>query len=540
MNKMYKILFCLSMLYFISLVEVNQLYAQIIIDSNDFPSQVGTLIITKDDTVGSVIVNVGQPGENQIWRFEQDFPHVLTRQQIVAVESTPFHSNFPDADIAIQYVGKLGYLLHSYYFDNTYGTIFAYQKKDMNNYVMQGVGLDSVTLVWEEFSQNYTGSMIFEPNFLLSSFPLQYGDTLKTQASVPIEVQTTIFGLPVTLTAILKDTMVSVVDGWGTMILPDISYQCLCLKSHVTLNEPVYVNGSLFRHKHTRTITYHWIDKQYGIIAQIISHSNEPDDNFTLGKQVSRLLFFNPKINISIADTSGAAFDTLNVPILISNLTDLNISSIQTKINTDTSIIVPLSVNNIGTITEHWGNPVYELSGNELSINLNGETPLSGEGVLCNIKFLVNPNAVANDSTDITFTDISIAEKGPMIVSHPAKFVVNTPSGITNGDNKISQTVENFVLYPNYPNPFNPDTNIKYQISAPANINIRIYNSAGQLINILVDEYQEIGIHNMLWNGQDFEHKNVPSGIYFYHFRVTSENTAARTYEFSRKMILLR
>ena len=102
MKKIKKICFGFAILFMIPVITANLLFSQITINSTDIPSEIGTLIITKDDTVEAVEVDVGLPGENQIWRFDQDFPGVLTRQHIVAIETTPFNQHFPTADFAIR------------------------------------------------------------------------------------------------------------------------------------------------------------------------------------------------------------------------------------------------------------------------------------------------------------------------------------------------------------------------------------------------------------------------------------------------------
>ncbi len=69
--------------------------------------------------------------------------------------------------------------------------------------------------------------------------------------------------------------------------------------------------------------------------------------------------------------------------------------------------------------------------------------------------------------------------------------------------------------------------------SAPENINIRIYDTAGRLIRVLIDEEKEAGIHDTLWDGRNNEGARVASGIYFYRM------TAGINVE-TKKMVLLK
>ncbi len=85
----------------------------------------------------------------------------------------------------------------------------------------------------------------------------------------------------------------------------------------------------------------------------------------------------------------------------------------------------------------------------------------------------------------------------------------------------------------NYPNPFNPETRIKYSLKASQNVSIIIYNIKGQKVRTLIDQVQESGNHSVIWNGRDDKNKTVTSGIYFYKMK-------SGKYSSSKKMILLK
>jgi len=76
------------------------------------------------------------------------------------------------------------------------------------------------------------------------------------------------------------------------------------------------------------------------------------------------------------------------------------------------------------------------------------------------------------------------------------------------------QTTIKFVE--NFPNPFNPSTIISYEISQPGNIIIIIFNILGQEIKMLLNEKQNPGYHQIVWNGNDTFGKSVANGIYLY------------------------
>jgi hypothetical protein len=92
-----------------------------------------------------------------------------------------------------------------------------------------------------------------------------------------------------------------------------------------------------------------------------------------------------------------------------------------------------------------------------------------------------------------------------------------------------------FVVYDNFPNPFNSWTTIRYLLpyKSTLHIHIMIFNVLGQPVRTLVDEEQTWGQHQVRWDGTNDSHENVPSGIYFY--RIQAEDV-----DVSGKVLLIR
>lgn len=65
-----------------------------------------------------------------------------------------------------------------------------------------------------------------------------------------------------------------------------------------------------------------------------------------------------------------------------------------------------------------------------------------------------------------------------------------------------------------YPNPFNPVTNINYELPYQTYVRLIVYNSLGEVVNILVDEVKNAGKHLAEWNGRDAGNNMVSSGVY--------------------------
>ena len=85
----------------------------------------------------------------------------------------------------------------------------------------------------------------------------------------------------------------------------------------------------------------------------------------------------------------------------------------------------------------------------------------------------------------------------------------------------VSLTPKETALLPNYPNPFNPETWIPYQLSEPADVNVSIYAADGKLVRKLELGPQPVGIYESrsraaYWDGRNALGEPVASGVYFY------------------------
>jgi hypothetical protein len=90
-----------------------------------------------------------------------------------------------------------------------------------------------------------------------------------------------------------------------------------------------------------------------------------------------------------------------------------------------------------------------------------------------------------------------------------------------------------FTLYPNFPNPFNARTTIRFDLNRESRVKLVIYNVLGQQVRILLDCFLAPGEMQIAWDGNNDDGISVPSGIYFYEIK-TLEQTAFR------KMVLVR
>jgi len=92
----------------------------------------------------------------------------------------------------------------------------------------------------------------------------------------------------------------------------------------------------------------------------------------------------------------------------------------------------------------------------------------------------------------------------------------------------VNESPNSFTLNQNFPNPFNPSTNITYSIPEASNVTLEVFNIQGQRVATLVDGLQSAGPHSVT-----FDASNLASGLYTY--RLVSENTVM-----VRKMTLIK
>jgi len=98
------------------------------------------------------------------------------------------------------------------------------------------------------------------------------------------------------------------------------------------------------------------------------------------------------------------------------------------------------------------------------------------------------------------------------------------------------QTPSSFQLYQNFPNPFNNETRIQFNIPASGRVKIEIYNIAGQVVKALLNEEKMAGVYVVPWNGTDENGASLSSGVYFY--RIEAGKKSAGFSEIKKMMLM--
>jgi Secretion system C-terminal sorting domain len=125
------------------------------------------------------------------------------------------------------------------------------------------------------------------------------------------------------------------------------------------------------------------------------------------------------------------------------------------------------------------------------------------------IDYLLNQIEIYGEIEELVNQVIELSLTYQILTPYTALYV--DPTAIDKPKDRIVPGA--FKLYANYPNPFNPSTTIKYSLpgrQALYKVKIKIYNSLGQLVKVLLNANQAPGLYTIKWNAG-----NIPSGLYF-------------------------
>jgi Ca-activated chloride channel homolog len=131
---------------------------------------------------------------------------------------------------------------------------------------------------------------------------------------------------------------------------------------------------------------------------------------------------------------------------------------------------------------------------------------------------------------------IDLSLRYQVLTTYTAFYVDPDDPNTTKIDEEDPINPDEFTLHQNFPNPFNPQTTIRYSLPGDVqlyDVTIKIYDMLGRLVMVLFKSKQGPGSYSVVWNGRDAAGNAVPSGVYLYTIK-------AGPYKETRKMILLK
>lgn len=99
--------------------------------------------------------------------------------------------------------------------------------------------------------------------------------------------------------------------------------------------------------------------------------------------------------------------------------------------------------------------------------------------------------------------------------------------------NDAGEKPARFELLGNFPNPFNPMTEIRYLLPQASDVSLKIFNMLGQKVRTLVQDHETAGMKTVVWDGKDETGREVSSGVYLYRLESGRQS-------FTKKMLLIK
>jgi hypothetical protein len=190
---------------------------------------------------------------------------------------------------------------------------------------------------------------------------------------------------------------------------------------------------------------------------------------------------------------------------LINALAAANLSTLPVEITTFSAKAVGNEIDLIWTTATENSNHGFEIQ------------KKSNDNTFTSIGF-VNGNGNTNIASNYFFED---TKPQPRLNIYRLKQIDNNGAIKFGSEVSVNFTVvDNFALYQNYPNPFNPSTTINYSLPKSGNVKLTVYNSIGNKVATIANEYKPAGNYSVQFNGS-----NLASGIYLY--RLESDNYSA-------------
>jgi hypothetical protein len=184
-----------------------------------------------------------------------------------------------------------------------------------------------------------------------------------------------------------------------------------------------------------------------------------------------------------------------------------------------TSVIYGYLAPAFGTVDIYRADQDPSGSGEGREFLASGQTDQSGEFTI----------AVSNLLSGEFLTAIATDNSG-----NSSAFSVNKQVDITlDIKDPLEELPESVELSQNFPNPFNPETTIAYQLARSTMVEVSVFNSLGQQVMELVNKEQLAGSYSVIWDGVGSDGTPLASGVYFYRLRTESG-------EHTKKMLLLK
>lgn len=239
------------------------------------------------------------------------------------------------------------------------------------------------------------------------------------------------------------------------------------------------------------------------------------------------LIFFSvcsltyAQVNVILPTAFVQNGSEITVPIIITDVSNYNIVAFQFTLYYDINVIKIPKINTSNSLLSTNFFPVFNadtLNG-RLLVAWASFQKITGSGSLLNLEVKI----IGEGKSKLEFQNSFQFNSGD-----PNVVVVNGQIGTTGTDLENNNIPYKFNLFQNFPNPFNPTTNIRFTLPKESFVKLRVFNMLGEEVGLLVNQNLPAGIHSY-----DFDASNLSSGTYIY--RIEADNFVSM-----KKMLLVK
>jgi hypothetical protein len=244
--------------------------------------------------------------------------------------------------------------------------------------------------------------------------------------------------------------------------------------------------------------------------------------------------------NVSFPDTSMNLTDTIDVPIAVGNVTSFGIVSFEGRFAYDSTVVRVLSMPTAGTLSSGFS-VIYKDTLDTVRVAAAGPSALTGGGILLKVRVRSVASSVGA-SSPLRFTSFMFNEGLPTATAKNGSVRIGTQTRVHGDPSGVPQ---GFLLEQNFPNPFNPTTEVRYTVPVVAlspelvegskggsgntfPVSIKVYDLLGREIATLVNEAKLPGTYEVV-----FDAGGLASGVYLYRME-------AGSFVQTKKLVLLR
>ncbi len=130
----------------------------------------------------------------------------------------------------------------------------------------------------------------------------------------------------------------------------------------------------------------------------------------------------------------------------------------------------------------------------------------------------LNSSQLTDGQYDAT---ILFTSNGGQALAIPVQLVVSSTTAVGSVPTSVA-------LHGNWPNPFNPQTVIRFSLPQVTDVSLNVYSARGQLVTQLLTGMQQPGLHQVVWDGRDSAGRVAASGVYFYRLETVEGNLTGK------------